>query len=406
MKPILTSYITVLCLLTLFSPNPALAETATQNTAVVEWNKFADSRTGYEVWQLTAHKEPSETFYFYAQSFTADDRYVIFRSRRDGVWDAYRCDLANGEITRLTFNEDLGRACMHPDGEHMAYISGWTLYKINVHTLEKQAAFDFTNKLPLPPQFRPTFTHDGMYTLVYTRDNDKSACLYRVNLESGDIRKVLETAAGGFGHEQINPKDPNLIAYAPLPDTQNDMTLPMEERPRARLIQVEAGTDIPYLVPPYGFRATHDSWSPLGDRYFFFEKTQPGWTPVSIASIDLHGGDYTRHYTDDKERLGHGTVRMDGAWFISDSQQSFENSLILLNLKDGKTETLCWPNASVNTPARVHVHPNFSTSGNYVIYTSDSGQTDIPQVYVVPVRHIKEAWPSNAASSNSSCQER
>ncbi len=152
------------------------------------------------------------------------------------------------------------------------------------------------------------------------------------------------------------------------------------------------GTDEPYLIAPYGFRATHDSWSPLGDRYFFFEKTQPGWTPVSVASIDLQGKQYTRHYTHADIRLGHGAASADGKWFVMDSQLSHSNPLLLLNLEDGKTQTLCWPDASVNTPARVHVHPNFSASGNFVIYTSDVDKTDTPQVYVVPIKAIKEAW--------------
>lgn len=363
-----------------------------QESDVVEWVKFKDAKTGNEVWQLTTYDAPSEAFYFYAQSFTSDDRYAIFCSKRSGIWDAYRCDLATGVIVPLTSGEDLRRACMYSDGRSMAYISGWKYYKVGVHTLEREELFDFTGKLPAPPLFRPSFTSDGRYTLVYTRDEAAGSVLYRVDLVAKEILPLLEVKTSGFGHEQINPVNPNLITYAPSPDTQNDMRLPMEERPRARLINVEEGTNTPYLVAPYGFRATHDSWSPLGDRYFFFEKTQPGWTPVSIASIDLHGKDYTRHYTDDTVRLGHGAVSADGEWFITDSQQSYSNPLILINLKDGKSKILCWPDASVNTPARVHVHPNFSTSGNYVIYTSDVVKTDTAQVYVVPIRHIKDAW--------------
>ena len=370
----------------------ASSESGRTDETVIEWKKFPDARTGHEVWQLTAQDAPSEAFYFYAQSFTADDRYVIFRSMRSGAWDAYRCDLSNGEITRLTKDANIGRACMHPDGVHMAYIADWKLHLLNVHTLEQEVAFDFTDKLPAEPQFRPTFSDGGRYTLVYTREEGRSARLYRVNLKSGEIRLALEKDSGGFGHEQINPIKPNLIAYAPSPDTQNDMDLPMAERPRARLIDLDEGSDEPYLIAPYGFRATHDAWAPLGDRYYFFEKTQPGWTPVSIASIDLAGGDYTRHFTDNKIKLGHGMASTDGNWFISDGQASHSNPLVLLNLEDGRAKTICWPDASVNTPARVHVHPNFSASGNYVIYTSDVIETDRAQVYVVPIRHIKDAW--------------
>jgi hypothetical protein len=353
--------------------------------------KFKDQKTGHEVWQLTKQDSMSEAFYFYAPSFTADDKYIIFRSKRSGTMEVYRCNLTNGEITQLT-NQGVGNACIHPDGENMVYISDWKYYKMNVHTRKKEMVLDFTEKLPAEPFFRPSLTNDGKYTLVYTRQNDIIS-LYRVNLETKEILKVMEQDGGSFSHQLINPVDPNLITYAPLPDTQNDMDLQMVERPRARIINVKKGTDEPFLIVPYGFRATHDSWSPLGNRYFFFQKTEPGWIPASIGSIDKNGNDYTIHYTNDSIKLGHGATSQDGKWFISDGQEPFDNPLILLNLEDGKTEFLCWPNASISrNSGNVHVHPNFSTSGNFVIYTSDVEKTGTHQVYVMPIKKIKGSW--------------
>ena len=221
-----------------------------QESATVEWKKFTDSETGNEVWQLTNHDAPSEAFYFYAQSFTSDDRYVIFRSQRSGVWDAYRCDLSNGEIVPLTSGENLDRACIHQDGKSMAFISGWKYYVMDVHTLKQKELFDFTGKLPVAPQFRPTFSSDGRYTLVYTRDEALGSALYRVDLAAKEIMPILEVKTGGFGHEQINPVNPDLVTYVPSPDTQNDMSLPMEKRSRTRLINIKTGTDMPYLIAP------------------------------------------------------------------------------------------------------------------------------------------------------------
>src|SRR4030042_5564630 len=137
---------------------------------VIEWIKFSDPKTGHEVWQLTNNDSASESFYFYAQSFTSDDRYVIFRSKRSGTWDTYRCDLTSGEITRLTSDENIRTACIHPDGVSMAFISGWKYYKLNVYDLKQEMVMDFTGKLPSKPFFRPTFTKDGRYTLIYTRE--------------------------------------------------------------------------------------------------------------------------------------------------------------------------------------------------------------------------------------------
>ncbi len=360
------------------------------NKTASEWIKSTDARTGNEIWQLTSHDSISEAFYFYARSFTSDDKYAIFRSKRTGSWEVFRCDLTDGEIKQLTY-EGVDNACIHPDGINMGYIAGWKYYKMNVHTMEKKMILDFTDKLPSPPGFRPTITNDGKYTLVVIREENLNI-LYRVNLESGEILKVLELNDGSFSHQLINPVDPNIITYCPLPDNQNDMGIPKLERPRTRIIRLDRGTNEPYLITPEGFRATHDSWSPLGNRFFFFEKKVPNWVPASIVSINLDGSDYTKHFTSGVIKLGHGAQSIDGEWFISDGQEPFDNPLVLLNLKDGKTEILCWPDASINTPARVHVHPNFSSSGNYVIYNTDVVKTDIHQVYVIPIKHIKDKW--------------
>jgi len=293
-------------------------------------------------------------------------------------------------MTRLTY-EGIKDACIHPDGKNMVYISDWKYYKMNVHTLEKELVLDFTGKLPAKPSFRPSLTNDGKYTIVFTRQNN-TISLYRVNLATKEILKVMEKGGGSFSHQLINPADPNLITYNPLPDTQNDNNLPLEERPRTRIINIKNGTNKPFLIVPYGLSATHDSLSSQGDRYYFFEKNQKGWIPASIGSIDLNGDDYTRHYTNDTIKLGHGTVSRDSKWFISDGQQPDNNPLILINLQDKKGKILCWPDASINPPSNVHVHPNFSSSGNFIIYTSDVVKTGIHQVYVIPIKDIKDSW--------------
>ena len=356
----------------------------------VEWIKSKDLRTGNEIWQITSHDSISEAFYFYVSSVTSDDKYVIFRSKRSGGFDIYRSNLINGEITRLT-DEGIKDACIHSDGKNMVYISGWKYYKMNVQTMERELVLDFTGKLPSKPAFRPSLTNDGRYTIVFTRQNDTNS-LYRVNLETKEILKVMEQAGGSFSHQLINPADPDLITYNPLPDTQNDNSLPMEKRPRTRIINIKKGTNEPFLITPYGLRATHDSWSSGGDRYYFFEKNQKGWIPASVGSIDLNGDDYTRHYTNDTIKLGHGTISRDTRWFISDGQKPDDNPLILINLQDKKGKIICWPDASVDPPANVHVHPNFSSSGNFIIYTSDVVKTGTHQVYVVPIKVIKDSW--------------
>ena len=156
-------------------------------------------------------------------------------------------------------------------------------------------------------------------------------------------------------------------------------------------MDLKAGTDRQFLTVPYGYRATHESWSSDGNRFFFFRKTRPGWSPVAICSFNKEGEDFRVHYESDTIKLGHGVSSRDGRWFISDCQQPVINELVLLNLTSGEAQVLCWPNSSVDGGHSkiAHVHPSFSPQGNYICYTSD--RSGVPQVYVVPVGDITNA---------------
>jgi oligogalacturonide lyase len=166
------------------------------------------------------------------------------------------------------------------------------------------------------------------------------------------------------------------------------MTLPMDQRARTWKIDLRQGTDRQFLTVPYGYRATHESWTRDGSRFFFFRKTRPGWAPVAICSIDKEGGDFRLHYESDTIKLGHGSTSRDGGWFISDCQEPGINELVLVNLQNGEGTVLCYPNSTVDGghDAHAHVHPSFSPQGNFVVYTSDRSGT--PQVYVVPIKDI------------------
>ena len=70
--------------------------------------------------------------------------------------------------------------------------------------------------------------------------------------------------------------------------------------------------------------------------------------PTSIVSVPKGGGEITTHYTDERLRLGHSGVSPDGRWIAIDVQEPNKNPLLLLDLKTGLAETLCWPDAGVS----------------------------------------------------------
>lgn len=358
------------------------------------WRKSLSPETGREVWQISSDTAPSTACYFEGQAFTGDEKYVVYSSRRSGDWRLMRMDMESG-ISRVLSPEgrkiDDDAYTILPDGKRVSYLDGWKLYACHVADMEEEVLFDFSGRLPEEPIFSGSFTNDGRYTLVYIRGDrtgGELTAIYRVDLKSGDITELLKQPGGKITHPLLNPEDPDVISYVPGPDTQNDMSLPMDQRARTWKINHRSGSNRQFLTVPYGFRATHESWSHDGQRFYFFRKTRPGWSPVAICSQDKDGGDFKVHFESENIRLGHGCSSRDGKWFVSDSQEPGKNELVLLNLESGEVHILCWPNSSI-TPGhdgQAHVHPSFSPQANYIIYTSDVSGTG--QVYVVPIGDI------------------
>ncbi len=356
-----------------------------QPRGVVEWIKSSDPKTGNEVWQITNHDSASVGVYFERQPFTNDDKYVLFGSKRTGKWQIYRADMRTGEIVPVSQRTGPSpiNFTVHPDGKHIWFVSDQKLYQTNVATRKEKVTFDFSRVFKERVGFSSSFTADARYTLITTR-SDTSRSIYRVDLTTGKVEHVMTKTEGSFSHPLINPIYPDLISYVPGPDTQNDMTLPMAQRARTWLVNMKTGENKQFLTMPYGFRATHETWSSDGERFFFFRKTVPGWLPVTICSINRDGSNFKEYYTHSEIRLGHGISSMDGKWFISDGQDPDYNPLLLINLETGEGKYLCWPNSSIKEGNNHygHVHPSFSRSGRYVCYTSDV--TGTAQVYVVP----------------------
>ncbi|MCE5205505.1 MAG: oligogalacturonate lyase family protein [Porphyromonadaceae bacterium] len=352
---------------------------------------FNDPETGNEIWQITTNEKMSNMPYFEALAFTHDDRFVVFKSWREEVPKLFRSDLETGVVSKISDHEVTGSYTIHPNGKEVWFISGDVLYAVDVSELNERIVFDLSELADgREVRFSALFTNDGNYTLVTFGARGSEMEVYRLYLPENKIEKVY-VSQNGFSHPMINPMDPNTFTFTYYPDNQNDMSLPLEERARSWIVDTRTGIGKPFLMMPIGFRATHASWSSDGGRFFFFRKTVPGSKPVSICSINKQGEDFTVHYTHDKIKLGHGRSSRDMKWFISDSQDSYNNPLTLLNLKTGEARIVCWPNSlqapKEGNPQEDHVHPSFSYSGRYVAYTSDSG-TGIPQAFVIPIEQF------------------
>ncbi len=349
-----------------------------------EKQTITDAATGLTVWRMTCGASKSVSCYQEVEAFSDDDRYVIFSSDRTGTYQLYRAELERGDIAQLSDVPDFEVISfgMARNGHDAVYTAGWRVYVVDVYTGKSRVLIDFEGKLPAKPVGAPVaLSGTGEHIVVSSGSRKGYTTLALVALSTGACREVFEWH-GRLSHPQFCPGDENLITFDPE-DTQNDMTLPMEQRARTWMLDVEKGTARPFLMAPYGTRATHEYWDFSGDRLYFHQKTVPGWTPTTIASINRSGEDWQDHFTSHSRKLGHSSIDRKSMFLIADVQDTAENELWRIELGTGKGRVLCWPNSSPIQDQTIHVHPSISASGHYVDFTSDQfGSSD---VFVVPL---------------------
>jgi oligogalacturonide lyase len=351
---------------------------------------FQDSRTGRIVWRMTDDGATSFAPYMYRRAFTHDEKYIVYTSDFSGSFQVWRAELETGITKQLTnvrdFQAEHMVLTMDAAGQEAYLIEGATVLAVAVESGETRPVADIKHLTGGAKPHSFTLTADGRRVLLhYLRATDgRTAIAVAETSGHGQPEEIYAFPAdiARITHTLFCPTDPNIVTYNRHPDPQNDMTLSDEERARAWKLNLATGKDVPFLMMPKGFRATHEYWSPDGTRLYFHKKTQPGWIPASIGSMPKDGGPHTIHFESADIKLGHSSVNADQTKIVSDSQEPGTNPLLLIDIATGTAETLCWPNAT-GAPHPNHVHPAFSPSGRYIIYTSDVSGT--AQVYVVPL---------------------
>ena len=348
---------------------------------------MADARTTRQIWQMTDALCTNEAPYFESQGFTSDERYLVFASDRGGTLELFRVRMEDGEITQLTDGGEFGKYGfnMHPDGQTCIHLTANEIVLIDVAAGRERYRIDLSSRLPgRLMHFQPSVSADGdrLSLTVIDDYDDFHLLIYDFRF---DRLTYLLTWPDGFSHPMICPGDRDLITFVPNGNACWQMDLPHHRRTRLWCVDVRDRRPRRFMTPPLNRTTTHESWSPDGERMFFFEKTYPSWTPVAVRSVDQSGGDPRTHFVSEDLLLGHGIASHDGRFFVCDVQKPGDNPLLLIDLETGEATTLCWPDSSSEGghEAAAHVHPSFSPLSNYVTYTSDV--TGHPQVYVVPI---------------------
>jgi oligogalacturonide lyase len=346
--------------------------------------RLTDKLTGRNYWQLTDGNWVSHAPYTYCRAFNHDETYLIYSANRTGDYQLYRLEIETGlacQLTDLAGYENFSLN-MHPAGKEVFFLAGSKVLAIDIESSEQRLVTDYQPLCGETPRLgRPCLSGDGTLVLNYYLRPDGRTAIASADTNGSKAEEIyVFSHFVAIGHLNFCPTNNNLVSFVPLPDHQHDFTLPPEKRSRAWWLNLVSGESQPLITAPPGYRATHEYWSPDGERVYFHQKTHPGWTPTLIASVNKVGADKQVHYQTNTIKLGHSSVNSAHTKLVSDSQQAGKNELVLIDLVSNTAEILCYPNAS-GAPHPNHVHPAFSLSGEKIIFTSDvSGYA---QVYLL-----------------------
>ena len=345
-----------------------------------------DEQTGREVWQISAPDTPSVAPYMYVTGFTPDERCVLYAAGPAKGMQLHRCEIASGETTQLTDRPGVPAlgANLHPNGRELFYRANGVVYALDVETLEERVVLDPADHPEIQePGEQIMFSRSGRYfSFSYPYEEGRRA-IARGACDGSGYETVYRYESG-TQHLMFCPASDDLMTFSPAPDHQQEWDLPDIERSRTYLLDVREGEIEPFICLPKPFTATHDYWSPGGDRMYFHKKTRPDWVPTWICALDRRTREEKTLFGSDTIKLGHSMVNREETHIVSDCQEPGRNELLWIDIAAGAAKVLCWPNSSVAEGQHSHVHPSISPLGSYVLYTSDG--SGIPQVYLVPLR--------------------
>lgn len=187
-----------------------------------EGARYRDPVSGLEVWELTGPGDEPSNLYYHFSNFTADDKYLVFASRRTGHPQVFLAEMATGRLIQVTEGEGVAAtaAMPHPGkAELLYYLRGPVVWERNLATKGERRV----GEIPEPRAGgyqQPTLSHDGRSLALVKQRDERNWEIGLMDLASGEWRTVVRQ---GFriGHVQHHPKEPKIFyvwetgGYAP-----------------------------------------------------------------------------------------------------------------------------------------------------------------------------------------------
>ncbi|MBI2193357.1 MAG: PD40 domain-containing protein [Planctomycetes bacterium] len=354
-----------------------------------------DPFTGREIVRLTEPTSDAHAQYAFNCPFTSDLRYLVYPSRRTGLWEVWRADRCTHEHEKLSQGVEVGsfsvHTCQATDETFYATADGRQIWRVHATRGAPELLLEIAGgRITSVPVPNPEGTH---LSWVRQAGNDYFAELMPLATKKPEV--IHSSAGVQFDHPCIRPGDPEtvlLCRYGRFGSLRNQ---------RMWLWRRAWGQARPINPQPNWSMVGHEVWMPDGRevvsfRYYRYDRSGEASTggcwpkgidpnhpelAIGISFFDVQEGREARWF---KADCWHPCPSGDGRVVVMDGSYP-PQAITKMDPLTGGTEVAC--TARINRPPDnnqlSHPHPSPSPDGRWVAYTSN--HEGCSAVYVAPL---------------------